>query len=160
MLWPSQNIWTLIWYCNFFSLTCPIGRNVYEAHLFLPVGSNLQKQRPVWKRLLSTIFKVQSPKFQKSTFLVPSATSVIGMNYLYVDRAQKSVFSKMLRFRHQGYQIKALLKVDEEFQISDISKNHLRAENGMRNVSKFKFLAWISPFFHLKSKEFGFLPLL
>ena len=106
-----------------------------------------------------TIFKVQNPKFQKSMFLVPSATSVIGMNYLYVDRAQKSVFSKMLRFRHQGYQIKALLKVDEEFQISDISKNHLRAENGMRNVSKFKFLAWISPFFHLKSKEFGFLPL-
>ena len=87
-------------------------------------------------------------------FLVPSATSVIGIKYLYVDRAQNLFFSKMLRFRHQGYQIKALLKVDEEFQISDISKNHLRAENGMRNVSKFKFLAWISPFFHLKSKFF------
>ena len=45
----------------------PIGRNVSEAHLFLPVGSNLQKQSlPVWKRLLSTIFKVQSPKFGKN----------------------------------------------------------------------------------------------
>ena len=29
-------------------------------------------------------------------------------------------FSKMLRFQHQGYQMKALLKVDEEYQISDI----------------------------------------
>ena len=52
-------------------------------------------------------------------FLVPSVTSVIGTNYLYVDRAQ-IFFSKMVRFRHQGYQMKALLKVDEEYQISDI----------------------------------------
>ena len=47
-------------------------------------------------------------------------TSVIGMKYLYVDRAKIFFFSKMLRFRHQGYQMKALLKVDEEYQISDI----------------------------------------
>ena len=66
-------------------------------------------------------------------FLVSSGTCVIGMKYLYVDRAKK-FFSKMLRFQHQGYQMKALLKVDEEYQISDIST------------------AWISPFFHLKSK--------
>ena len=46
-------------------------------------------------------------------FLVTSVTSVIGMKYLYVDRA-KNFFSKMLRFRHQGYQMKALEKVDEE----------------------------------------------
>ena len=60
---------------------------------------------------------LQSPKFQKSMFLV---TSVIGIKYLYADRAQ-NFFSKMLRFRRQGYQIQALLKVDEEFQISDTS---------------------------------------
>ena len=47
-------------------------------------------------------------------------TSVIGIKYLYADRAQ-IFFSKMLRFRRQGYQIQALLKVDEEFQISDTS---------------------------------------
>ena len=71
----------------------------------------------------NTIFKVQSPKFQKSMFLVSSGTCVIGMKYLYVDRA-KNFFSKMLRFQHQGYQMKALLKVDEEFQISDTSWHH------------------------------------
>ena len=57
-------------------------------------------------------------------FLVTSVTSVIGMKYLYVDRA-KNFFSKMLRFRHQGYQLKALVKVDEEYQHL---KDHLRAE--------------------------------
>ena len=54
-------------------------------------------------------------------FLVTSVTSVIGINYLCVDGAQ-NFFSKMVRFRPQGYQMKALLKVDEEYQISDISR--------------------------------------
>ena len=53
-------------------------------------------------------------------FLVSSGTSVIGIKYLYVDRAKNFFFSKMLRFQRQGYQMKALLKVDEEYQISDI----------------------------------------
>ena len=65
----------------------------------------------------NTIFKLQSPK---SMFLVSSGTSVIGIKYLYVDRAKIFFFSKMLRFQRQGYQMKALLKVDEEYQISDI----------------------------------------
>ena len=52
-------------------------------------------------------------------FLVTSGTSVIGIKYLYVDRAKNFFFSKMLRFQRQGYQMKALLKVDEEYQISD-----------------------------------------
>ena len=34
----------------------------------------------------------------------------------------------MLRFRHQGYQMKALLKVDEEYQISDHLKDHYKVE--------------------------------
>jgi len=60
-------------------------------------------------------------------FLVTSVTSVIGMKYLYVDRA-KNFFSKMLQFRHQGYQMKALLKVDEEYQHLRHLKYHLRDE--------------------------------
>ena len=60
-------------------------------------------------------------------FLVTSVTSVIGTKYLYVDRAQ-NFFTKMLRFRHQGYQMKALLKVDEECQHLRHLKDHLRAE--------------------------------
>jgi len=34
----------------------------------------------------------------------------------------------MLRFQHQGYQMKALLKVDEEYQISDHLKDHYKVE--------------------------------
>ena len=50
-------------------------------------------------------------------FLVSSVTSVIGINYLYVDRA-KNFFSKMIRFQDQGDQMKDMLEVDEEFLIS------------------------------------------
>ena len=39
--------------------------------------------------------------------------------------------------------MKALLKVDEEYQHLRHLKDHLVAENGLRNVSNFKFLAWI-----------------
>ena len=73
------------------------------------------------KALIHHFQSSKSKIWQKSMFLVPSATSVIGIKYLYVDRAQ-NFFSKMLRFRHQGYQMKALLKVDEEYQVSDISR--------------------------------------
>ena len=101
-------------------------------------------------------------------FLITSVTSVIGINYLYVDRA-KNFFSKMLRFQHQGYQMKALLKVDEEYQISDIySLDFTIFSSKIKNFwlfdtiirLQFDFWAWISPLFHLKSKEFGFLTLL
>ena len=99
---------------------------------------NVHKARECWNFLwgsisggtwapFNTIFKVQSPKFQKSMFLVSSGTCVIGMKYLYVDRAKK-FFSKMLRFQHQGYQMKALLKVDEEFQISDTCWHYYKVE--------------------------------
>ena len=60
---------------------------------------NVHKARECWNFLwgsisggtwapFNTIFKVQSPKFQKSMFLVSSVTCVIGINYLYVDRAK------------------------------------------------------------------------
>ena len=50
-------------------------------------------------------------------------------------------FSFFIRFQHQGYQIEALVKVDEENQHIRHLKDHLRAENGLRNGSKFKYLA-------------------
>ena len=47
-----------------------------------------------------------------------------------------------VRFRPQGYQMKAVFKVDGEYQISDISRT-IQGPKMLRNGSKFKFLARI-----------------
>ena len=47
----------------------------------------------------------------------------------------------MLRFRHQGYQMKALVKVDEECQHLRHLKDHLRAE--IAQNSHFTSLKWL-----------------
>ena len=52
----------------------------------------------------------------------------------------------MLRFQHQGYQMKALLKVDEEYQISDIYR--------------LDFTIFSSKIKKEKKKKIGFLTLL
>ena len=87
-------------------------------------------------------------------FLVGSVTCVIGINYLYVDRA-KIFFSKMLRFQHQGYQMKALLKVDEEchtFRPLERTFQHRKSS------LKFKFSlvnVTIDPFLEKKNGNFA-----
>ena len=86
----------------------------------------------------------------------------------------------MVRFRHQGYQMKALLKVDEEFQISDTSWHYYKVEIRFLSLEfhhffiwnqnfwlfgttirlKFDFWAWIWTISSSEIKIFGFLALL
>ena len=53
-----------------------------------------------------------------------------------MDRApQKNFFKNVpeVRFWHQGYQMKALLKVDEEYQISDLRSKDLKSSLNSKN---------------------------
>ena len=100
--------------------------------------SSLYKSSRVVPRVtLAPFFRVQSPKSLKSLFC-----GVRDVFWKKGGRVLKNFFfSFFIRLQHQGYQIEALLKLDEENQHIRHLKDHPRAENGLRNGSKFKYLA-------------------